>query len=138
MSGVTWATSLALTCDFSEYSCQACLVQDQATTFDVVRALCDRSRRGVPSPQAGSPRRRKPAAHHRNPPETTLAAHGPAASPFLPRSPRPILPTPMDCGRRTNPDQVHAQALRASLTDMAGELCRVLTRRLGGYARARI
>jgi GT2 family glycosyltransferase len=36
------------------------LVQDQATKVDVVRALSDRSRRGLPSPRAGSPRSRRP------------------------------------------------------------------------------
>jgi hypothetical protein len=157
MSGVAWATSLALTGDFFGCACQARLVQDQATTFDVVRALSDRRLRGLPSPQAlcpagtapplprqrvgeqrlrrmGAPRRRRPVTKQTNPPETTLAAHVPAASAFLPRSPHHILPTPMDCGRRTNPDQVHAQARRASLTGMAGELRRVLTSRLGRYA----
>jgi succinoglycan biosynthesis protein ExoA len=38
------------------------LVQDQATMVDVVRALSDRSRRGLPSPQAGAPRSRRPPA----------------------------------------------------------------------------
>ena len=49
------------------------LVQNQGRRFDVVGTLSDRGRRGVPSPQAGSPRRRRPGAHQTIPPETKLA-----------------------------------------------------------------
>jgi len=51
-----------------------CLVQNQGRTFDLVRTLSDCGRRGVPSPQARSPRRRRPAAHQTTLPETTLVA----------------------------------------------------------------
>src|SRR5207248_3035660 len=50
------------------------LVQNQEARFDLARTVSDRSRCGLPSPQAGSPRKRRPGANQTKPPETTLAA----------------------------------------------------------------
>src|SRR5205823_3136814 len=46
------------------------LVQNQGRKVDLVGTLSARGRRGVPSPQARSPRRHRPGAHQTNPPET--------------------------------------------------------------------
>src|SRR5205085_4144861 len=90
------------------------LVQNQGAQLELAGVLSDRRRRTLPSPQAGSPRSRRPTAHQTHQPkrsETTLAAERdrrwPAVSAFAPAHGGPHSGSPAALRTQPEPLLVH-------------------------------